>query len=139
MLGMRNILAALILPLALTGCGDDKGSSESPVVAETNSRYSSVEDLRDAAIEAGYDCRNWKQDNVVDLAAESGHCSDADVFMVFATDSDLAAQVSTLRELNEMSRDYGIDPDVNLVGPNWIIQNEAADELADDLGGTILR
>lgn len=132
------VLVALVLLAGCAGEGDPASETNSessgPPEAQT---YGTVESLKDAAIEAGYVCDEWVQDNVSTLAAESGHCSDADVFATFASAGDLQGQLSTDRELNQLLEESGLDPDPVLVGPNWTIKGPHADALADALGGTV--
>lgn len=84
-------------------------------------------------------CPAWTQDNVVIDAAESGHCSDDNVFTTYITDADLQAAVENARGLNELMKENKIEPAPNLIGPNWIINAPGADKLAVKLGGTVQR
>lgn len=140
---MRLVLALALSAALLAGCGDkggaeakpDPNESPEPAVAK---EYGAVTALRDAAIEAGYVCDAWEQDNVVALAAESGRCSDDDVFATFASEGDKQAQLDTNREIDELLSESGIDPDPTLIGPNWSIKGPHADALIDALGGTLV-
>jgi hypothetical protein len=90
-----------------------------------------VSDLKDAWIAAGGTCDDWVEDDVVQTAAQSGHCSDDDVFMTFADDSSKAEAVDNLKQF--ASTDI---PTTLLVGPNWIINDDSAPSYASKLGGT---
>jgi hypothetical protein len=144
---MRTIIGvALLVALTVTGCGLDKGtgapdSTPTPTATPppTAQPYQTVEALKDAAVAAGMTCANWVQDNVVKEAAESGHCSDEDVFTTYTTDADLQAAVENARGMSEMLRENKIEPSPNLVGVNWIINAPGADKLAPKLGGTVQR
>src|SRR5215203_4347338 len=99
------MIVSALLGLLVAGCSGEAGQqteTSSPTAAATptpskNLRYDSVVELRDAAVEAGYSCPNWKQDNVVTNAKQSGTCTDEDVFTIYATDSDLEAQIETTK------------------------------------------
>lgn len=145
---MRRLVVALVVPLALlSGCGGEEPKAErdsTPSEASGSApkgpqTYGTVAQLKDAAVAAGYACPNWTQDDVVDLAAESGTCSDADVFSTYASEGDLQAQLATDRELDDAMADYGLESDPALVGPNWIITGPDAPDLAEALGGTVER
>jgi len=92
-----------------------------------------VTELRDAAVAAGYPCPSWVQTNKVEAAAESGNCSDADVFSTYATPGQLEDAVTRLKAMN------GVFKSVVLVGENWIINSDNARDLRSKMGGTILR
>lgn len=109
-----------------------------PTQALKNQTYGAVTDLRDAAIAAGYACDSWVEDDKVTNAAESGNCSDNDVFCVYASESSRDAQISQTRANNETLISAGIDPSIVLFGPNWSINlstKRAADLLRLGLGG----
>jgi hypothetical protein len=122
------------------------GSSKSPAAAPrpratpTAVTYGTVDELHLAAVNAGYVCSHWKQDNVVKLAAESGHCSDADVFATYASEGDLQQQLDTSKQTDEMLVQAHVDPGITLVGPNWTINgsDQAIRALQAHLGGTIV-
>ncbi len=145
--GGLAVAAAIVIALSACGAGESEPSSESspststtptPVV-EKDARYGTVEALKDAAIEAGYECKNWKQDDKVTLAAESGHCSGADVFATYVSEADLQSQLETFRSFGELFEEEGVEKDPVLFGPNWSINGARAVELQPILGGTIER
>lgn len=142
-------VATVVAILALGACGDDgdsggddpKPSSGDETTSEAPpATYGSVEELKNAAVDAGYNCPNWKADNKVTLAAESGHCSGSDVFATYASPGDLQSQLDTDKDLDQMLVDAGIDPDIHLVGENWSIRGVDAEvrPLQEHLGGTIV-
>jgi hypothetical protein len=149
---MNRISAALatVAVFALAGCGGSATSAgpsnsaqathvaSSPAVAP-QAKYGSVSELHDAAVAAGYTCPSWTQDNVVTLAAESGHCSDADVFTTYASAGQLEEAVSTKKAMNESLTKNNIAASPTLVGENWMINGDAVTDLQPKLGGTILR
>lgn len=141
---MKTLIPALLAGLLLAGC-----SSAAPVAPVTVSApsstpspsktgpvsYGSVTELRDAAVAAGYDCPSWEQENNVTLAAESGACSDADVFMTFTGEDDRDELVANLKAM--ATETIGV---TLLVGPNWVINTEdGLESLQEALGGTIVR
>lgn len=146
---MRSLVAAwLMLLLALgSACSSDDAADQADDAAPApttssstappepsvtpDARYATATELKDALVEAGYQCRRWREDNAVRTAASSGICSDADTLMVFATDADLNEQVDIYQEFD------GLGP--YLIGPNWIVNAPDADQYVDELGGTVLR
>lgn len=100
----------------------------------SDARYGTVEDLRDAAVAAGFECKRWKQTNLVATAAESGECGRDSVFATFASEGDLQEQIEVYRDVDKL---LGKDASPRLVGPNWIINSPEAPELQPELGGTV--
>lgn len=138
------IVVAVAAGALLTGCGGSDPTAKAPAVPKSHgpvkdARYSGVTDLKDAAVQAGFSCPNWVQDNKVKLAAESGTCSDSDVFATFASDGDLQQQLDLTRSMNDLLKENNVAPDPTLVGPNWTILSPQAPELATKLGGTVNR
>ncbi|TDT31144.1 hypothetical protein [Naumannella halotolerans] len=119
-----GLVAALFL---LAACGGP----------EKDATYDSVEALRDAAIEAGYECPNWEQRNQVTAAAQSGSCSTADVFATYLSE---AARDEAVNNLKAFAADFDDMPVTVLAGPNWTINapDEAVHELHEKLGGTVV-
>lgn len=138
-------LALAALPLVLmSGCGGSESTAEQPKETAdpepaANATYGTVVDLRDAAELAGYECPSWEQGNPVTLAAESGSCTDEDVFATYATESARDEQASLYLDIADMVREVDMEPTPTLVGPNWTINTEDAVELQKSLGGTVSR
>ena len=129
----RRLVAASATMLALTGCSAGSlipGASPSPTPEVT---YDSVTELRDAAVEDGYDCPDWRQTNVVKNAAQSGNCSSADVFSIDLSEEDAPQTIDGVKSL-------GTEVHV-LTGGNWIINAPTAElsSLKEALGGTIVQ
>lgn len=141
-MGLGIASVALVLLSACGGSGEPSVSGKTTAAAEPTREdlgsVSSVTELRDALVAAGYECPNWDQSNVVDLAAESGSCSDSDVLSTFASPGNLQDQLDTSRGMDQMSIDAGLKPDPSLVGPNWIFRSPDAGAYADELGGTVV-
>jgi hypothetical protein len=75
---------------------------------------------------------------VVVLAAESGHCSDADVFTTYVSPGQIEKAVAQMKANNEeMASVVVVGP--SLVGENWMIRSDGVIDLQPKLGGTILR
>ncbi|WP_299056387.1 hypothetical protein [uncultured Nocardioides sp.] len=137
---MGRTVGTLFALLIVAGCtsnsdnpaGSDQAAAGSPSptqpsepsesaneeVARGESQFSSVEELRDAAVDAGYTCKRWRQTDDVQLASESGSCSGKDVFAVFADEADKDEQI---RLMQDFMRDYGFKPDPIVSGGNWTI------------------
>jgi hypothetical protein len=125
------VLAIIAAALLLIGLGYAAGSggagapvsepsttfegdvTEAPSQAQVEAvRYDSVEDLRDAVVEAaGYPCPDWLLRDAAKYASESGQCSDEDVFSIFASNADLESQLDLSAGVVENL----------LVGPTWMI------------------
>lgn len=135
----------VVAVLALAGCGS--GGTAKPVSSSATSvasavpqaRYGSVSELHDAAVAAGYLCPSWTQDNVVVLAAESGHCSDADVFTTYASAGQLDQAVTQVKANNQTLASATVTVDPTLVGENWMINGKDVVDIQPKIGGTILR
>lgn len=111
--------------------------SSSPAIAR-NVSYDTVVALKAAAVAAGYACPHWVEDDQVRNAAESGSCSEDDVFAIYASDSSRDRQVQQTKDNNETLRAADIATGYVLFGPNWSILvdgKEAADFLRAALGG----
>lgn len=140
---MKRLAPLLLTALILSACSGDpapkeaegKGKVDKPKVFQV----ATVEELKDAAVAAGYACASWDQTDVVDLAAESGSCSDADVFATYATESDRDEQVDQERGIADLVRDVGLDVSPVLVGPNWTIKGPEVAAIAEELGATVMR
>lgn len=132
------VVAAIALMISIAACGgasDSEGEAEG--VPTPDARYGTVEALKDAAVEAGLECKRWRQTNVVKLAAESGECNKDSVLATFASEGDLQDQLRTYRNLDDLQEKYDLPPSPRLIGPNWIINAPEAPELQPQLGGTV--
>lgn len=102
-----------------------------------NARYETVEDLKDAAVEAGLPCPEYDQTDVVLLAKESADCSDEAVLSVYQGKGQVAAQMKLSNQMDQALLNAGIEPDPSLVGTNWIIRAPNVQELQPVMGGTV--
>lgn len=137
-----------LMALLLSSCSSDaedssqgdQGSTPSASPSPTptpDARYGTVEQLRDAAVLAGFECRRWRLTNKVQTAAQSGECSATSVFSTYSSGRDLQAALRDLRMFDELfaEEDMAIEP--RLIGPNWIINAPEAADLQPQLGGTV--
>jgi hypothetical protein len=119
--GATAFLAAVALGMSLAACGGSK-------------KIENVADLRDAAVNAGYACPSWVQDNKVVAAAQSGTCSGKDVFATYLSEAERDRGIANLKQF---ASQFDIKL-VVLVGPNWSINSDEAPKLQSTLGGTIV-
>ena len=130
--GMKRLAIALAAAVLVTGCSSQTVGTSTPTPTKIGAvKYESLTDLRDAAIKAGYRCVTWTQDNRVTAAAESGSCSDSDVFSIYITEADTSAAATRLKAIGGETH--------LLVGPNWIINADSTasvTQLKNALGGT---
>lgn len=89
--------------------------------------YGSLTEVRDAAVAGDYVCREWRVDNHLVGAMESGRCRDYDTFAIFANEEQVQAAVRSLEnEPGELNL---------LTGPNWLIKtNRSEIEMITDRG-----
>jgi len=93
--------------------------------------YRSVEELRDAFVQAGGDCPNWEQSNQVKLAAESGTCSSTNVLSIYTSSASKDEVIATLKSL-------GMEGLSLLAGDNWIINDPEVKNLDTAIGGVLV-
>lgn len=134
-----GLAATAACVITLSSCSAQEAAStkdaptkapESPeMTVVKDARYGTVSDLKDAAVAKGYVCKRWKQDDKVTLAAESGHCSGADVFATYVSEADLQKQLETFRSFAELFEEEGVEKDPVLFGLNWSINGAEAPEL----------
>ncbi|MGK3708925.1 hypothetical protein [Arthrobacter sp. IK3] len=128
--------------LVLTGCGSsaDTTSGQAPEPSETappanGGTYATVEELKDAFVEAGGSCPEFSQNNGVTLAAESADCSGSVVLSTFLSSSSIDQLIQNNKE---MFADIDIELNSWLVGENWVINAPDAEDLREKLGGTVV-
>lgn len=113
---------------------DDQASS----AVETDAEYSSVDELRDAAVASGYACDSWKKRQPVRFATEVSSCSWNDSFATFESEGDVQKQIDSFKATDDMLVESGERPMPHLVGPNWIITAADAASLQAALGGEVV-
>jgi hypothetical protein len=120
------ILLAPISVILFTGCESQDG------------RYSNVEDLRDAFVESGGQCWEWKTNDPIALKVPiqlgNAQCDEKTVLIIFSD------EVSARKEaLSFASQLRALDFDVSLLfGDNWMINSDQVKEVAKGLGGTLV-
>ena len=128
-----RILGSVVAAATLVLAGCDGGTEPAEPTAASSPTplgdVGTVLELKDAAVAAGYECPSWTQDDRVAAAAQSGTCSDADVFTVWTNEEAKQAMIGLLKSLGDASL---------LVGPNWVINGEDAPALQEELGGTVV-
>lgn len=121
---MKAWIALLAVALLVTGC------AQQPAYPET---FRSVEELRDAFIEAGGICEEWEQSNKVKVAAESGTCDGSNVLSIYSSETDRDSVVGNMQFSAEILGEVNL-----LVGKNWIINDPDVKELDPALEGTLV-
>lgn len=124
---MRSRIAAVALAvlLVLTGCSTD---SDAATPSGELGKITTIDQLVDAAIEAGMVC-NWEQTDKVGNAVASGSCSDSTVLMMFEDNAAARAQAEII---------YAFSEEAQLVGENWVINSKIGAELQPKLGGELI-
>lgn len=120
----RRFLATLVATsLLVAGCGAD----------ETGGKYSDVEALRDAFVEAGGTCDEWKQTNRVLGAAQSGECGTDTVLSTYLNQDAVQQRIADTKDsiFGQMGDDW-------LTGENWIINGENIEKLQEKMGGQVV-
>ncbi|MGA6128854.1 MULTISPECIES: hypothetical protein [unclassified Microbacterium] len=118
-------MAALLIGTT-AGCSAQSAQPQETEQQELG-RISTIDELKDAFIDAGGVC-NWKQTDVVTDATASGECSDQTVLMLFANTDEKDELVSFLSEGT-------ISEPTLLVGENWVINSPEAEAMQETLGG----
>ncbi len=119
----KLIIASVIGAIALSGCAQNTHAYPDT--------YRSVEELRDAFVQAGGDCPNWEQSNQVKLAAESGTCSSTNVLSIYTSSASKDEVIATLKSL-------GMEGLSLLAGDNWIINDPEVKNLDTAIGGVLV-
>ena len=119
-MALATSTAALIL---MAGCS-----------APAPGSYEGVEDLKDAFVDAGGNCRDWDQHNKGSLSLESGSCGKSAALSYFGEDTE--AMDTTRKTFDLMEIPY-------IAGQSWIIQTSDVDgvegghQMAEELGGEL--
>lgn len=131
---MKKIAVAFATLLLLTGCGLRQGENDSrpsqPGEDPRPERYTTVVELKDALVDAGYNCPGWVQSDHVTKALQSGSCNDDDALSVYLDSAAVQHSIETLK---------GSGAAVSLVvGENWMVNSPRADEVLKMIGGTVV-
>lgn len=108
-------------------------ASVSACSSEPQAKYESVDDLKQAFVDAGGECNDWIQDNKVLNSQQSGRCGDFAVLSIYLSQDAVERRVEETK--NSIFGTVGGDW---LVGENWIINDKDAAQFQDSLGGNIV-
>ena len=124
----KALTYVVLAAISLTSCSNSSASSSKSKSFET------LLEMRDAFIVVGGDCSDWKQENAVKLALESGTCGDSNVLSIYSSRAAVDEQNRAYKKLiaeilpSEIEEDKPIHL---LVGENWIL-NESDMKLLYD-------
>lgn len=137
----RVVVAVALLSLvtACGGGGDSEGEAAPKPASQKNVSYDSVVGLRDAYVKAGGSCDGWQQTDKISSALESGECGTDTVLSIYVDRDEAKAAADNLVSI---ASELGGQEASVLVGPNWVVNNDAdSDGLLPykrKLGGTIV-
>lgn len=127
---LKIFATAAALTLSLVACSGSPSTPDPETAPPGLGKVSTIEQLRDAFIDAGGVC-NWAQDDGVVDSTASGTCSSTTVLSIYTTTEKRDAVVDRVTSLNGM-----IDQaSTLLVGENWIINSPEAESMQETLGG----
>src|SRR3546814_20057911 len=89
---LLNATGAAALTLIIAGCSVGTSESTPRPTAAAIGKASTIEEVRDAFIEAGGVC-NWEQTDVVKAATASGTCSSKTFIMLFTDRSEREPEI----------------------------------------------
>lgn len=133
---MKRALAVLVF-IALAGCGgsaeeNEQGAESAPPTA---TKYASLDALAEAVTEAGADCADYTATNLTLTGDGAGECADGTVLTWYDAESaDYRERLG--QELRFVESVVTRGP--ALVGPNWIVEGDAASDLMDAMGGEVV-
>jgi hypothetical protein len=128
----RTLLAAAILVSSLAGCAATAESAPTsvPVEPAPPATFDTVDDLRSAYVDAGGECSEWRQTDVITLAAQSGQCDADTVLSIYLSESNRDEVIAGMKSILAVHL---------IVGENWILNTDAEDDsFATELGGTVV-
>lgn len=140
---LRATAAVASLSVVFAGCGGE-AVAEEKVPANV-----SLDELHDTAVKAGLDCASFTEwtdaEGMGNGVTEMGTCNpgaqNSSGFSVYA-DHEAADSAATAEIREELPPDWGTLPDTlegpRLLGANWIINTEQAEELSADMDGEFL-
>lgn len=139
----KREIAVVILTtgvLVLSGCG---GSSSPTAVATptpppaNGGTYATVEELKNAFVEAGGSCPSFTQHNRGTLSAESADCATNSVLSTYISSEDVSQLIQNNKKMNE-ELGYTSQSNSWLVGENWVINAPDATQVRENLGGLVV-
>jgi hypothetical protein len=130
-----QFLLILVSLLVLTGCSGYNQSNER--LGDKNSRFESLEELKEAFVEAGGQCWGWRlathPDELEDTIGK-GDCDSKTVLIVFKDYIDVEQQAINGRGHNE---GLGFKTSY-LFGDNWFINSDQVEIVYPKMGGTLM-
>ena len=126
----KALTYVVLAAISLTSCSNSSDSSSK----SKSKSFETLLEMRDAFIVVGGDCSDWKQENEVKLALESGACGDSNVLSIYssraAADEQNRAYKKLIAEIlpSESEEDKPIHL---LVGENWILNESDMNLLYD--------
>lgn len=122
------VLAGFVVCAALAACSGPWGSSPESEPPADGGTYGTLEDLRAAVEDAGFQCPELQLANHAKYASTSGYCGEIGMAL-FPGDASLKAQLELIPPHGQTA--------VN-VGKNWTVTTAAPDQIQKWLGGTIV-
>jgi|LakMenE18May11ns_1017448.scaffolds.fasta_scaffold9254002_2 hypothetical protein len=130
-----QFLLILVSLLVLTGCSSYNQSNER--LGDKNSRFESLEELKEAFVEAGGQCWGWKlathPDELENLIGK-GDCDSKTVLIVYDDYIDVEQEAINSRRHNES---LGFKTSY-LFGGNWFINSDQVEVVYPKMGGTLM-
>jgi hypothetical protein len=130
-----QFLLILVSLLVLTGCSGYDQSNER--LGDKNSRFESLEELKEAFVEAGGQCWGWKlathPDELENLIGK-GDCDSKTVLIVYDDYIDVEQEAINSRRHNE---GLGFKTSY-LFGGNWFINSDQVEVVYPKMGGTLM-
>jgi hypothetical protein len=130
-----QFLLILVSLLVLTGCSGYNQSNER--LGDKNSRFESLEELKEACVEAGGQCWGWKlathPDELENLIGK-GDCDSKTVLIVYDDYIDVEQEAINSRRHNE---GLGFKTSY-LFGGNWFINSDQVEVVYPKMGGTLM-
>lgn len=119
----RKILGIVALTgaLLLTSC------SHAPA------EYSTIEDLRDAYVDAGGECPEFETHGPTDYSIEDARCSPSAVIAIYGSHEDVQRETSMVK--NSVGKLLG---GKRLIGENWMINGPDLEKIQKKMGGEII-
>lgn len=130
-----QFLLILVSLLVLTGCSGYNQSNER--LGDKNSRFESLEELKEAFVEAGGQCWGWRlathPDELENLIGK-GDCDSKTVLIVYDDYIDVEQEAINSRRHNE---GLGFKTSY-LFGGNWFINSDQVEVVYPKMGGTLM-
>jgi hypothetical protein len=132
---MTKFLFILVSLLVLTGCSGSNQSKKT--LGDKNSRFESLEELKEAFVEAGGQCWGWKlathPDELLDTIGK-GECDSKTVLIVYKDYINVEQESINARYHLES---LGFKTSF-LFGGNWFINSDQVEAVYPKMGGTLM-